>query len=111
MYIVVGALEFQSCGEAINRDGYIVTWLHSVMWVCLCIHCSRNTVMAHVHIVYISIQACFLSFFYNPYNNILVSRKSCLSRDSLQNVATLALPSYCSTLYIKDDLELLRLYV
>ena len=37
--------------DEVNRDGYrhqIVTMLHSMMmWVCLCIHRSCSTVMAH----------------------------------------------------------------
>ena len=53
-------LQFKSLADyyyiRIHRDGYrdqIVTRLHSVMWVCLCIprriHCSCCTAIAHAH--------------------------------------------------------------
>ena len=50
----------------------IVTMLHSVMWVCLCIpghiHCSCSTVMALLCIPVSEL--VFVCFFYNPYMSL-----------------------------------------
>ena len=55
-------------------DEFVIR-LHSVMLVCLHskTHPLCSTVMGHAHIavyVYTSIGACFLHFFYNPYNYV-----------------------------------------
>ena len=47
-----------------RHRGQTVTRSHSVIDVCLCIHCSCSTVIAHLHIViYTSISACFIKTF------------------------------------------------
>ena len=45
------------------KGSQIATRLHSLMWVCLCMHCSGSTIMAHAPIVmYTSIRACLLYY-------------------------------------------------
>ena len=51
-----------------------ITRLHSKMGVCLCIHCSFSTAMAHLHIVimYTSVRTYFLHFLKNSYMSSLI---------------------------------------
>ena len=50
-----------------NRDGYRDYQVTQCDVGVSCIQCSCSTVMAHAHsVMYTSIRACFLYFFYNP---------------------------------------------
>ena len=58
----------QTLGEYLYTEH--ITRLHSMMWVYLCIPIHAFIVhVVHVHIaMYTTLSACFLCFFYNPYN-------------------------------------------
>ena len=68
MFIVCYLVERESRDR--HRD-QIATRLHSVMWECLCIprhmYCSVMALFMHT-----TIQACFLSFFYNPCMSLFI---------------------------------------